>query len=52
MIIRDEEIAINPESALPHHVSDDILENSEASPMKRGYTSMRDLRVVYQNQVI
>ena len=32
----DQDMANNPKSSLPHHVSDDIPENSEASPMKRG----------------
>ena len=42
----------NPESSLPHHVSNDIPENSKASPMRKRYTRGRDLIVMSQNQVI
>ena len=41
-----EEIAVNPEASLPHHVSDNIPENFEAFPMKRRYISARDLRAI------
>ena len=48
----NEEMGNNPKSSLPHHVSDDILENSEASYMRKRYTGARDLRAISQNQVI
>ena len=48
----DEDMANNLKSSLPHHVSDGILENSKASPMKRRYTSTSDLRAISQNQII
>ena len=37
---------------MPRHVFDDILEDYEASPRKRRYTSARDLKVISRNQVI
>ena len=48
----NEEMANNHEPFMPHHVSDHIPEDSKASPMKRRYTSARDLRAISRNQVI
>ena len=42
----------NPKSSLPQHVSYGILEESRASPIERRYTSVMNLRVVSQNEVI
>ena len=44
----------NDDSKFPthQHVSNDIQEEWEESPIKRRYTSARDLRVVSQNQII
>ena len=42
----------NLELSIPQLVSNDILEEFEASPINRKYIGARDLRVVYQNQVI
>ena len=36
----------NPSPSMPHHVSADILEDFEVSPIKRRHTGVRDLRVV------
>ena len=48
----DEKMINNSKFSLPCHVSEDISENSEASPMRRRYTSARDLKAASQNQVI
>ena len=42
----------NLELSMSQHVSDDILEDFEAPPIKRRYTEARELRAVSQNQVI
>ena len=34
------------------HVSDDISEELEESPIKRRYTGARDLKAISQNQII
>ena len=45
----NEDMATNFEPSHTQHVSDDILEDSEGSPIKRRYTGARDLRAVSQN---
>ena len=37
---------------MPDHVSDNILKDFEASPMRRRYIGVRDFRAISQNQVI
>ena len=48
----NEDLTTNSEPSHPQHVSDDILENSEGSPIKRRYAGARDLKAVSQNQII
>ena len=44
----------NVDSKFPthEHVSDDIQEDPEESPIKRRYIGVRHLRIVSQNQII
>ena len=41
----------NDDSKIPthQHVSDDIQEDAEETPIKRRYTSARDLRTIFQS---
>ena len=36
----------------PQHVSDDIPEDAKETPIKRRFTSVKELRVISQNQII
>ena len=48
----NDDITTNFEPPYPQHVYDDILKDLEESPIKRIYTSARDLRAISQNQII
>ena len=42
----------NLESSLCYQVFDDTPKSSEATTMRKRYTGARDLRAIFQNQVI
>ena len=48
----NDDITTNSKSSYLQHVHDDISKDSEGSPIKRRYTSARDLRAFSQNLII